>query len=419
MTISATDQFAGVCRITMESFDMLLKQAQSPALQERNGGEYWDAIRHIGIDPLFVLAIFQHESQMGLKGYAATTHSWGNTRPPSFGVEQVGVATQPSGGELSKYATWLDGCVSTACRLAAPDYAYYGKNIGEAIRLWAPPSENDTGGYLLAVLAFMEAHKNTEERLGDICDRQYLLPASAPNWNHRLLTGGRPSWVTIHETDNRAIGADADMHAHYVVDQQPEVSFHAVVDDKESIQLMPWNWSAWHAGDEEGNSTSVGLEICVNADGNFPLAVVKAAKVTTLLLREFGLGKDRVRKHGTWPGTDHKLCPRYLNNGQLGPTWDSFLKMVADPTLIGAQGMNEADTLKAYGETIPHEFRGYLLREGEADLRAFGGTQNERVCLYERLVTHRLAGKSYVLTLELFDKLRADHKINMYPNWPW
>lgn len=100
----------------------------------------------------YLLAMFSHESSMGKFGSAAETHSWGNTRPPSFGVPHIGVTSRT----FSKYATWVDGGVSTVARHF--DYApYLGKNtVRTIIPTWAPPIENSTERYISAVLADIE-----------------------------------------------------------------------------------------------------------------------------------------------------------------------------------------------------------------------------------------------------------------------
>lgn len=83
---------------------------------------------------------------------------------------------------------------------------------------------------------------------------------------------------------------------------------------------------------------------------------------------------------------------------------------------VGATTAAETEraALLAYGETIPAEYRGGLTREGVADLTAFGGGAGERICVHERLVTHRLSGTNNILLLSLWDSLRHDGKIVLY-----
>lgn len=177
--ITANDHYQGIQRMSRERFSAVLRDRAAPAvLAERDPGEYWDAIVAQRADPAFVLAVFNHESGMGKYGFAAQTKSWGNTRPPSFGAQQIGVATQASGGQLSKYATWRDGCVSTAARLTTPAWVYHGRTIGQVFtgtptsaEVWAPAGDsNDPAGYLRSVLDFMNRY----------ADQPGNEPAAAP-----------------------------------------------------------------------------------------------------------------------------------------------------------------------------------------------------------------------------------------------
>jgi N-acetyl-anhydromuramyl-L-alanine amidase AmpD len=106
-----------------------------------------------GLSPAYLLAMFHHESTYGRFGSAATTHSWGNTRPPSFGAPQTGVSDR----HFSIYANWVDGGVSTVARHF--DHApYFGKDTVRAIiPIWAPSTDgNNTERYIEAVLADIE-----------------------------------------------------------------------------------------------------------------------------------------------------------------------------------------------------------------------------------------------------------------------
>jgi hypothetical protein len=164
--VSPASPFRGLCRISRPGFRALLQRHAAPAvLAERDAGEYWDAIRAHRIDPLFIAAIFAHESQMGRVGVATQTHSWGNTRAPSFGAQPVGEVPGRS-GHFPVFATWLDGAVSTAARLNAPDWVYAGRHsISEVFihpsgQVWAPAGDhNNPRGYLRTVLDFINRYQ--------------------------------------------------------------------------------------------------------------------------------------------------------------------------------------------------------------------------------------------------------------------
>ena len=132
-------------------------------------------------------------------------------------------------------------------------------------------------------------------------------------------------YITIHETGNAARGADAAAHGSYLNSAAGEaalVSWHYTVDDHQIYQHLPDNEEAWHSGDREGNHSSISIELCVNADGNFDQTMENAAKLTAFLLKEYDLTIDDVKQHYDFNGKD---CPLIIR--QEG-RWDEFLGMV-------------------------------------------------------------------------------------------
>ncbi len=146
-----------------------------------------------------------------------------------------------------------------------------------------------------------------------------LIPEDSPGRPGVLRT---VKSITIHETANTSEGADAKAHSDYLSTTTDEVSWHYTVDDHEIYQHLPDNEEAWHSGDREGNHSSIGIELCVNADGDFNKTMENAAKLTAYLLREYNLSIDDVKQHYDFNGKD---CP--LTIRQEG-RWDEFLAMV-------------------------------------------------------------------------------------------
>ena len=133
-------------------------------------------------------------------------------------------------------------------------------------------------------------------------------------------------YLVIHETDNTGTGANAAAHNSFIHQNanagEGIVSWHYTVDDHQIYQHLPDNEEAWHSGDREGNHSSIGIELCVNADGNFDQTMENAAKLTAFLLKEYDLTIDDVKQHYDFNGKD---CPLIIR--QEG-RWDEFLGMV-------------------------------------------------------------------------------------------
>ena len=142
--------------------------------------------------------------------------------------------------------------------------------------------------------------------------------------------------VTVHETDNYKVGADADAHARAQLKNEEELprqaSWHWTVDDHEAVQSHPYDRRCWHAGDgddpEGGNFTSVAVEICVNEDGDYDLALRNAAiLIATEILPDPDVTAETVEdvvQHNHWSG---KNCPRWLRSGR-SMDWQDFLNSI-------------------------------------------------------------------------------------------
>lgn len=136
------------------------------------------------------------------------------------------------------------------------------------------------------------------------------------------------SYLTIHETGNAARGADAAAHASYLKGDSAAnamVSWHYTVDDHAIVQHLPDTETAYHAGDGArgpGNTKGIGIEICVDAGGNFEKAKENAAALVRLLMAEHSIPLERVVQHHHWNGKD---CPKSLRNTPGG--WAAFLKL--------------------------------------------------------------------------------------------
>lgn len=159
---------------------------------------------------------------------------------------------------------------------------------------------------------------------------QDILPSGAKN----RPGGSNPdTYITIHETGNFAKGADAAAHAAYLRGssaQAAPVSWHYTVDDHSIYQHLPDDERAYHAGDGgsgPGNASSIGIEICVDAGGNFEQAKANAAALVRLLMARHGIQLDHVVQHNRWTGKD---CPKTIR--ATAGAWEAFL------ALCGGQG---------------------------------------------------------------------------------
>lgn len=149
-------------------------------------------------------------------------------------------------------------------------------------------------------------------------------------YNHSGIN--KPVYIVIHETGNTDIGADAERHYKYFNSGDKGASAHYVVDNKQVIQLVENTVQSWHNGKKYisnpvapqcNNSNSIGIEICVNQDGDYSKAVANAVELTKQLMKEFNIPLDRVIRHYDSCG---KQCPaNMLREPKL---WSDFKKSI-------------------------------------------------------------------------------------------
>lgn len=158
-----------------------------------------------------------------------------------------------------------------------------------------------------------------------IAIQQNIIPAGRRN----RPGGSNPdTYITIHETGNSSAGADAAAHGKYLASTTGEASltsWHYTVDDHAIVQHLPDNETAYHAGDGAdgpGNVASIGIEICVNADGDFAKAKENAAALVRLLMSEYFIPLANVVQHNRWNG---KNCPATIRS--TPGAWEAFLAL--------------------------------------------------------------------------------------------
>lgn len=150
---------------------------------------------------------------------------------------------------------------------------------------------------------------------------QDFLPVGAKNRPGRPMV---PKYITVHNTDNENKGADALGHAAFLKGGSAgSTGWHFTVDDKRIVQHIPCNENAYHAADGAygpGNSTSIGIEICMNSDGDYAKAEGNAIDLIRYLMKEYNIPIENVVPHKHWYD---KNCP-----SRILPRWDSFIQTI-------------------------------------------------------------------------------------------
>ena len=144
------------------------------------------------------------------------------------------------------------------------------------------------------------------------------------NKNH--YTGvNKCKYITIHETGNKNKGANAINHAKYI-NNGSSATWHYTVDDKQVIQHYKDSVQCWHAGDGrgEGNTNSIGIEMCVNSDGDFNKTILNTIELVKHLMNKHNIPIENVVQHNKWSGKD---CPANIRSGKP-ISWGGFINMI-------------------------------------------------------------------------------------------
>lgn len=141
-------------------------------------------------------------------------------------------------------------------------------------------------------------------------------------------------FITVHESAMTTSGHNAKYLAQiqyrYAFEQENarEASWHYQIDAYDIYQSWEDNIYGWHAGETYGNRYGIGIEMCVNSDGNYEGTIANNAKLVASLMLKYNLNFDNVYRHYDHSG---KECPSYLIRTNR---WYEFVGMVGKEYLI-------------------------------------------------------------------------------------
>lgn len=166
-----------------------------------------------------------------------------------------------------------------------------------------------------------------------------IVPASVTNVRSNQFSLDQTT-LTIHETANYNLGANADMHKRWLHSgaSGSYVGFNFVVDDKKIIQLTPLNEVTWAAGTPAGNRTSWHMETCVNSDANLGKVRGNSAALAGAILAAQGWSMAAMVQHHIWFG---KNCPAIMRRDGL---WPQFVNMSSNARAASIQASKGGGT---------------------------------------------------------------------------
>lgn len=205
----------------------------------------------------------------------------------------------------------------------------------------------------------------------------------------------KPAYIVIHETDNWSKGADAKAHATAMKNGNLAGTVHYYVDSKSVYQTLNHSDGAWAVGDGKGkygitNRNSINIEICVNPETDYYKAVDKAEQLAAQLLKQYGWGTDRLKRHYD---ASRKNCPRRI---QAEGRWPEFVKKTA--AYMAGTTSTSTNTADKTTNTSTTKGAGYMFNP---ELVKLGSTGTSVLLLQEILIARGFKGKNgKALTLD-------------------
>jgi len=134
-------------------------------------------------------------------------------------------------------------------------------------------------------------------------------------------------YIVIHDTGNPKAEADAMAHYRFFSSGDMESSAHYFVDDRQVVQIIDDSEGSWHSGVKYktpatpiSNHNSIGIEMCINSDGDYDKAMRNTIDLAAYLLWKYDLDMDHLVRHYDANG---KICPLTMSYNNWAK-WEEF-----------------------------------------------------------------------------------------------
>lgn len=169
-------------------------------------------------------------------------------------------------------------------------------------------------------------------------------------YNFSSRKGEKIKYITVHDTGNPNKGADAEAHFKLHDRADRGASAHYFVDDKQILRIIKDEYKSWHCGDGHGeygitNENSIGIEMCINSDGDFTKTYKNTIDLVKHLMNKYNISIDKVVSHYD---ASRKSCP----NSWSENNWEKWNKF-----------KNDLQVKKDYTPSITLLYKNVLQRE--------------------------------------------------------
>ncbi len=240
----------------------------------------------------------------------------------SFKTPKEGIRAQMQ--HLKAYA--CDDALEQRC--IDPRFTYVKRSCAPYVE-WLGIQENPSGAGWASGKGYGTKILNILSNILETGEREETMKIIKMLTKKRCYVGqNKPTYVVIHETDNWSKGAGAKAHATAMKNGNLAGTVHYYVDSGSIYQTLDHKDGAYAVGDGGGrygitNRNSINIEICVNPESDYYKAVDKAEQLAASLLKQYGWGTDRLKRHYD---ASRKHCPRRIQDEGL---WPEFKRKTA------------------------------------------------------------------------------------------
>ena len=173
-------------------------------------------------------------------------------------------------------------------------------------------------------------------------------------YNFSSRKGTPIKYIVIHDTGNTSKGADANAHFLFFNSADRKSSAHYFVDDKQILRIIKDEDKSWHCGDGKGrygitNENSIGIEMCINSDGDFRKTYLNTLNLTKHLMEKYKIHLENVVRHYD---ASRKICPNIMSKYN----WASWNKFKEDLKKIDKEQKDYRNTItKLYKNIFDRE----------------------------------------------------------------
>ena len=189
-------------------------------------------------------------------------------------------------------------------------------------------------------------------------------------YNRSNRNGNEIKYIVIHDTGNSKKGADAENHYKYFNGGNRNSSADFFVDDKQALCVNDYyKYYTWHVGDGKGkygitNSNSIGIEICVNSDGDRQKAIERTIVLVQQLMVELNIPIERVVRHYD---ASRKNCPESMKENNWAEWYEFKKKLIEEEQPMAQTIYNKVDDVPEYARPTIQKLldKGFLKGDDE------------------------------------------------------